>query len=351
MAEAAALAAAIAIAAALLPVVWFACDRHAAVGRLAARDSPDPESPIDFVDDIAFLMQVTRSVRAGATAAQAIVDASPPSRGVAAAQATLRKGAPLQKVLAGETPVFRTLLSCLHHGVLSVGALEHAIGLAQGEARLQSDIRTALALARRSARVLTLIPFALLALTALLSGAVRTVLLSPFVIVVVLVGAALNRAGYAWLSATARSVSTAHSTHDRLLDVASGVASHLRAGGTLASAFERLSVHDEGCATVCGRLASGESLRMSLTSLGPDLDSLSRALVACTSDGLPVAPAVDEVINDAIVRRSAEVGELIAALPARGTTPLVLLVLPSFLLLAVVPLAIAVLRGLQIPTT
>lgn len=350
MAETAALLASAGTLVGLLPLVWSACDRRAACGRFEGNDSPGIPVRQDFVDDITFLTLVARSVRAGATSAKAITDAPPPSPDVARAQSALREGAPLQQALDSGATALRTLAACVHHGVLSVDAIEHAVLLARNESQLRSDIRTALALTRRSALVLTSVPFVLLCLASLLSKSVREILVSPAAVAVVLVGTVINRAGLAWMSATARSVSTEHMRQDRLLSVASAIAAHLRAGGNMVSAFERLSPHDHGCAVVSSLLAQGESLRVSLDPLGPDLEPLVHVLTACHADGLPVAPAVDGLIDSVSAGRAAAVREMVAQLPARGTTPLVLLVLPSFLLLAVAPLALAVVHGLRFPT-
>lgn len=349
MDESVAFLTAVAVGTTLLPVVWSVCDRHAAMLRLLPRGLPDQPPNACAVDDITFLSQVARAVSAGATAAQAVMQAPASSPAVARAQDQLRSGAPVLAALEGDSPELRTLAACLHHGVLSVGAIEHAVALARNERQLQADIDTAMALARRSALVLTSVPFALLAVASLVSASVRSSLATPPVAAAVIVGTVLNRAGSAWMSRTARSVTSAHLQTDRSLAVASAVAAHLRAGGTVVSAFERLAAHDPACAEVNVLLARGAPLRESLAPLSGPCPSLVHALLACHTDGLPVAPAVDAVIADASAARTAAVRETVAALPARGTTPLVLLVLPSFLLLAVAPLALAALRGLQIP--
>lgn len=349
MAEAAAVLTALGVIAALLPSVWQACDRHALLSRLSPPVARAAPSQVRHTDPLVFLSQVARSLRAGATPAQAIIGAPASSAAVASAQEMLRTGKPLLTALGADSPELRTLSACLHHGSLSVPAIEHSMELLRDESRLSSDIRTATALSRRSARILTSVPFALLGCAAVVSASVRSALLSPVVIVMVMIGTVLNRAGLAWMSASARGVTAGHSRAAGPLAVAAAIAAHLRAGGTLVSAFERLAAHHGDCAEVHTLLSAGAPLSQALAPLHGSCPVLADALLACHADGLPVAPAVDAVIADAAAVRSAAVREMVAELPARGTAPLVLLVLPSFLLLAVIPLALAVFRGLQIP--
>lgn len=337
-----------AICAAVLPFSWDVCDRRAASGRLAG-PAADHIPAGDYVDGPAFLAQVARNVRAGAGAAQAIMSARPCSPEVERAQQELRNGAPLGAALAVAAPETRTLVVCLHHGVLSVQALDHAMALDRQQQAHHADVRAALALARRSAVILTSVPFGLLATAALLSGSVRSALAAPVVAGAVLAGTVLNRAGFAWMSSVSRAVMRGHAQDDEALMIASGVSAHLRAGGTVVSAFGALSSHSAGCGAVASALASGAPFRTALEPLRRVCPDVVDTLVSCTVDGLPVAPALDTLIADTMAARTAAVRESVAELPARGTAPLVLLVLPSFLLVAVAPLALAALRGMSLP--
>ena len=182
-----------------------------------------------------------------------------------------------------------------------------------------------------------------------MSNSVRGGLGTPSVLMAVVVGAAANRAGFRWMATAARAVTAEHARFERPLRIASDLAAHMRAGGTTTTAFEHLSAHDPACARIRVQLMNGAPLADALSPLRDIGPRLVDAIVSAHSDGLPLAPAIDTVIADMTNLRDAAVREMIAELPARVTTPLVLLVLPSFLLLAVAPLALAALRGLSLP--
>lgn len=90
-------------------------------------------------------------------------------------------------------------------------------------------------------------------------------------------------------------------------------------------------------------LAAGDPPRLALAPLtvfdgGRDLaDVLARAM----DDGLPLADVLATLLASARAARSRTTETRIRALPARLTLPVVVCVLPSFVLLGVVPLAIA----------
>jgi len=333
----------------LLPALWSACDGRAARVRLLPV-SPGPHAAaVHTTDGTVFLRQVARAVQAGAGTVQAIVSAPASSSAVAAAQQMLRSGAPLGTALRSDDPDLRTLATCIHHGTVSVPAVEHALESMRRERELSAGIRAGSAAARRSARVLTSVPFVLLALGAAASASVRSVLGTPAVMLAVVVGAGLNRAGLAWMTSTANGIAAAHESSARPGRIAAAVAAHLRAGGTLVSAFDRLSAWDHDCAQVSTRLAAGDPLPHALAPLSSAVPALVDALVSGTADGLPLVPAVDTVVRDLAAARAAIADEQLAELPVRGTAPLVLLVLPSFLLLSVAPIALDALRGLSTP--
>ena len=332
----------------LHPAVRDLCDRHAVRDRLNPAPHAAPRRR-DDADPVEFLQSVARAVRAGATAAQAVISAPAPSVAAALSQEMLREGAPLLHALQSGGPEMHTVAACVHHGTISATAIDHAVTLRRQERALDDEIRVATALSRRSAAMLTGLPFLLLCTGAAVSSSVRSTLQSPAVLLTIAAGAALNRAGHHWMSRTRRSVHAAVDASAVPMRILAGMAAHLHAGGTVLSAFERLAAHDTACAQVSLLLARGVPLTDALGPLMPVAPSLARVIIAGATDGLPLAPAVDTIVQDILTERAALARERTAELPARSTAPLVLLVLPSFLLLAVAPTALAAFRGLSAP--
>jgi len=70
-------------------------------------------------------------------------------------------------------------------------------------------------------------------------------------------------------------------------------------------------------------------------------------LVAAEIHGLPLAPVLDRLASDTRDRRRRDLEAAIRRLPVRLALPLVLCTLPSFVLVAVVPLLLAALTSLR----
>lgn len=92
------------------------------------------------------------------------------------------------------------------------------------------------------------------------------------------------------------------------------------------------------------RVADALSLLPAL--LGPRALLLADALAAADRDGLPLAPVLERLAADARAQRRRHADALARQLPVRMAFPLVLCVLPSFVLLAVAPMLIAALSAL-----
>jgi pilus assembly protein TadC len=76
---------------------------------------------------------------------------------------------------------------------------------------------------------------------------------------------------------------------------------------------------------------------------------VARTIVQAHHDGLPLAPALRRLAAEMRTRRRDELLAAIRAIPARATVPLVLCVLPSFVLTAVVPLGLASFGAVRTP--
>jgi Flp pilus assembly protein TadB len=90
-----------------------------------------------------------------------------------------------------------------------------------------------------------------------------------------------------------------------------------------------------------------DALRRLSMSLGPALDPLVDGLAAADRDGLPLAPVLERLATDARLHRRRQLDTLARQLPVRLAIPLVLCTLPSFVLLAIVPLLLAALSSLH----
>ncbi len=90
-----------------------------------------------------------------------------------------------------------------------------------------------------------------------------------------------------------------------------------------------------------------DALPMLADELGPALDPLVDGLSAADRDGLPLAPVLERLAADARAHRRRQLDTLARQLPVRLAVPLVLCTLPSFVLLAIVPLLLAALSSLR----
>lgn len=79
--------------------------------------------------------------------------------------------------------------------------------------------------------------------------------------------------------------------------------------------------------------------------LGPMAAPLVDSFAAADRYGLPLAPVLDRLADEAKRRRRRHADTLARQLPVRMSVPLVLCTLPSFVLLAIVPLLLAALSS------
>ncbi|MDO8390445.1 MAG: type II secretion system F family protein [Actinomycetota bacterium] len=109
------------------------------------------------------------------------------------------------------------------------------------------------------------------------------------------------------------------------------------------------AVHD-AFATVVARCDEGSRFADALACLpqrlGPIADPLADTLAAADRYGLPLAPVLDRLATEAHVQRRRRADTLARQLPVRLAAPLVACTLPSFVLLAIVPLLLAALSSL-----
>jgi tight adherence protein C len=103
---------------------------------------------------------------------------------------------------------------------------------------------------------------------------------------------------------------------------------------------------------VCAsRLAAGEPLAIALERwrdlLGDDVRPLVAALVAAHADGAPASDALERLASDLRHARRQRAAERVQRLPVELLFPLVCCVLPAFVLLSVLPVALGAIAELR----
>ncbi len=130
----------------------------------------------------------------------------------------------------------------------------------------------------------------------------------------------------------------------------------VRAGYLPATAMEVAGPHlapeiRPAFAAVVARAANGERFADALAALtaalGPIAAPLADSFAAADRYGQPIAPVLDRLAAEARQHRRRQADALARQLPVRMSLPLVLCTLPSFVLLAVVPLLLAALSSLR----
>lgn len=130
----------------------------------------------------------------------------------------------------------------------------------------------------------------------------------------------------------------------------------VRAGYLPAAAMEIAGPHlapaiRPAFASVSARTAAGERFADALSALpaalGPLAAPLTDSFAAADRYGQPIAPVLERLATEARQHRRRQADTLARQLPVRMSVPLVLFTLPSFVLLAIVPLLLAALSSLH----
>lgn len=144
------------------------------------------------------------------------------------------------------------------------------------------------------------------------------------------------------------------SAYPHALDV---LALTMRAGFTTAGAARLLATSGPPAirpafAAVCRRIDRGDRVATAVEALGvtigPVAAPLVRALADCERSGLPLAPVLDRLDDEARNQRRRDAEAAARRLPVRLAFPLTVCMLPSFVLLAVVPLLAAAFSELRV---
>ena len=294
---------------------------------------------------------LARATRSHAPTRDALMESLrslPPSPGINDVLHRLHNGDNISSVLesvsirnAEEHRFFHLVSQSLVDGVLIPQSLEQAAALLREEHRHRQELETAAAQAQLSARLLTYLPFPVFFLLLAFSSSARhSVFLAPSFVVVVL-GIALNRAGWKWMKAMIRG--TATRTNDALLHFVDSICVGLRAGVPLYEAVVRwASIHDSELHT---SLTLGHSLSQAFDEfanrMGGDTSIVTQLLINAERDGLPVAHTINQLSVEMRLQRRHRTEIALRQLPTKLALPVVFCVLPSFILLTVVPLIVA----------
>lgn len=330
----------------LAPLLWHYCDSWCVRTRLVSPTSSGSMGLLPRVTTADFLNTVARALRSGEPPAHAIASAPAPSAAIINVQHDLRTGSSLSSALGRAEPDVVLLRSCMHLGSLSASALEHAATVERRAQQLGAEARVAASAATHSLRLLTRMPIAFVCLAWSVSPGVRHMMHTPAGLAVAATGLLMNRAGSRWLARITSDASQGVPGAPQAEHLCASMAAHLRAGGSVDSAIAMLATSNPACATSAHLLTAGEPLDRALAPLDSSCPQLRHALLAAHRDGLPLAPAVEALAVEIAVASAREARARIARVPVKATAPLVFCVLPSFLLLAVAPLILAMVGGL-----
>jgi len=242
------------------------------------------------------------------------------------------------------------LRSAMVHGNFVPSALDHASSVLRDRAACRAELAVAASQAQLSARLLSALPFLLLGGAILVSSQFRSSLWSPIVLCPLLIGVALNRIGWRWItSLIARAV---HDGPDDIGQLTEHLCVSLRTGLSMTLACERWRSVSPVGSSVADLISAGAPLEealLPLANLYPITGkNLGHIIVEAERDGLPILDTVLRLAADHRNERRRQIDTRIRQLPTRLSIPLVLCVLPSFLLLSVAPLVLASLSQLSI---
>jgi tight adherence protein B len=242
------------------------------------------------------------------------------------------------------------LQSSMVHGNFVPSALDHASSVLRDHAACKAELAVAASQAQLSARLLSMLPFVLLGGAFLVSSQFRSSLWSPIVLGPLLIGVVLNRIGWRWItSLIARAV---HDQPDVIGQLTEHLCVSLRTGLTMTLACERWRSVSPVGTSVADLISGGVPLEVALlplASMHPITGkNLGHTIVEAERDGLPILDTVMRLATDLRNERRRQIDTRIRQLPTRLSIPLVLCVLPSFLLLSVAPLVLASLSTLSV---
>jgi tight adherence protein B len=242
------------------------------------------------------------------------------------------------------------LESAMVHGNFVPSALDHASSVLRDRAACSAELAVAASQAQLSARLLSMLPFVLLGGAILFNSQFRSSLWSPIVLCPLFLGFVLNRIGWRWISSLiSRAV---HDEPDDIGQLTEHLCVSLRTGLSMTHACERWRTVSPTGNSVAELISAGAPLEEALLPLATTHPitgkNLGHTIVEAERDGLPILDTVMRLATDHRSERRRQIDTRIRQLPTRLSIPLVVCVLPSFLLLSVAPLVLASLSQLSV---
>ena len=244
------------------------------------------------------------------------------------------------------------LESTMVHGNFVPSALDHASSVLRDQAACSAELAVAASHAQLSARLLSSLPFVLLVGAILVSSQFRSSLWSPIVLCPLFLGFVLNRIGWHWISTLiSRAI---RYEPDVIGQLTEHLCVSLRTGLSMTQSCERWRTVSPIGNSVADLISAGAPLEEALLPLATadpiSGKNLGHTIVEAERDGLPILDTVMRLATDHRTQRRRQTDMRIQQLPTHLTIPLVLCVLPSFLLLSVAPLVLASLSQLSLPS-
>ena len=321
---------------------------------------------------------VARSTRTGSSLAAAFAQAcaAVPEAGATFQPVLLaqQRGASLAGALAHHRPddeaaglVVATVRTCARLGGPGAEPLDRVAAMLHSRVAARAERRVHSSQAEMSAKVLTLLPVAVLGLLVATDGDVRSALGRAAVQASLAVGLVLNGLGWWWMrriiaapprpprGRALRRLDTAARELPEGIEV---IVACLRAGITPAQLVE--TVIDDlppplrpAFEAVAERMRRGQRFADALAELpariGPQAHGLADSMAAADRYGLALGPVLDRLAADATEARRRRGDADARRLPVRLSFPLVLTTLPSFVLIAIAPAVIGAISTLDAP--
>ena len=242
------------------------------------------------------------------------------------------------------------LLAALVQGNFIASAVDHASLVLQDRMNSQSETKVAAAQSRFSTRLLSLLPLVVVGGLLLFSNTFQEHLFSLPILIPLILGLVLNRVGWAY------SLRLIHrATHESISHVeilTNHLCVSLRAGYTMWQSCVRWHDVSPLGYQVATNLHMGQLLEEALQCIKQKFPQQGSVLVdvvlQADRDGLPTINTVNRLADDARNERRRNTDIRIRQLPTRLSIPLVLCILPSFLLLTIAPMVIANLSHLAV---
>jgi len=342
------------------PRVTQWCDQRLAQHRIHRRDVHEISATIrhsssDDNDAAEIFELLAIKIRGGMNAGRALqilADANviPARLGKVVRQQPLL---PLQQVLTqfsamatteSELLIATLLLQAYRQQSLEPSALDMAAQFVRDNSRRTNRIQAATAHARLTLRILTALPIVSLVAGILFSTTVRQSITQPGPLLFVAIGGFLDASAWVWMHNIAVSVAKSGQPTE-LHQLLTCVSISVTAGDSLVAALERSGTTNSLGLLISQTLTQGGSLSEALGLLdkvGGSLGSTAKRLLLDTHrSGTPVMDVVQRLVNDVEAESTRQCDIGIQQLSTKLVLPTVFCVLPAFLLLALMPVAIA----------